>query len=86
MEGPKGEGNPNPTLGQSLAALDAKRMVVGHTTQSSGRILSRCGGRLLVIDIGISDHYGAHLGALELTNDDARALYPEGPVDLEDPA
>ena len=74
------------TLGQSLTALDAERMVVGHTTQASGRILSRCGGRLLVIDIGISDHYGAHLGALELTNGDAKALYPEGPVDLEDPA
>ena len=61
-------------------------MVVGHTTRSDGKVESRCGGRLLVIDIGIADHYGANLGAIELTDDDARALYPSGTVDLVDPS
>ena len=75
-----------PLLAQSLASLNAKRMVVGHTTRSDGKVESRCGGRLLVIDIGIADHYGANLGAIELTDDDARALYPSGTVDLVDPS
>lgn len=74
-----------PLLAESLAALGARRMVVGHTTRSDGRIEARCGGRLQVVDIGIADHYGGNLGALEIVAADARALYPGGPVDLEDP-
>ena len=72
-------------LEKSLAALGAKRMVVGHTTRSDGRIQARCQGRLHVIDVGISSAYGGNLAAWEMTNGDARALYPEGPTDLEDP-
>lgn len=73
-------------LAQALPALGARRMVVGHTTRSDGRIQTRCDGALVVIDIGIADHYGAHLGALELRGGaDAWALYPGGPLDLPDP-
>jgi len=72
-------------LGRALQALQARRMVVGHTTQRSGRIASRCEGALLAIDTGISEHYGAHAAALELRGDDAWALYPEGAQDLPDP-
>ena len=72
-------------LGQSLAAIGASRMVVGHTTRRDGKIESRCDGRLHVIDVGISSAYGGNLAAWEMTNGDARALYPGGPVDLEDP-
>ncbi len=75
-----------PALDQSLGALQAKRMVVGHTTRRNGKVEARCGGKLLVIDIGIADHYGANLGAIELTGDDAKALYPSGTVDLVDPS
>jgi hypothetical protein len=74
-----------PNLGKALAALGAKRMVVGHTTRRDGKIQVRCQGRLAVIDIGISDHYGAHHGALELTDQDAWAIYPTGRIDLADP-
>ena len=74
-----------PALAKALGALHAKRMVVGHTTRGDGKIETRCGGALVVIDIGIADHYGAHIGALEIQADDARALYPSGIVDLEDP-
>lgn len=70
---------------EALSALGARRMVMGHTTQSSGRIASRCGGRLLGIDTGVSSHYGGRLAAIELRDGDARALYPTGPVDLPDP-
>lgn len=75
-----------PELARSLRALGAARMVVGHTTRRDGRIQPRCEGRLLVIDIGISRHYGGHEGALEIVDGDARALYPTGAVDLPDPA
>ena len=70
----------------ALEALGAERMVMGHTTQRSGKIASRCEGRLLGIDTGISDHYGGHLAALEIIGGDAAALYPDGRVDLPDPA
>lgn len=74
-----------PALASSLAQLGARRMVVGHTTRKDGRIEVRCDGRLYVIDIGIADGYGAHLGALELSHGDARALYPDRTMDLPDP-
>jgi hypothetical protein len=73
-------------LRRALAALGARRMVLGHTTQRSGRIASRCGGALLGIDTGISAHYGGNHAALELRAGDAWALYPTGPEDLPDPA
>lgn len=72
-------------LARSLEALGARRMVVGHTTRRTGRIETRCGGRLAVIDTGISSHYGGHLSAWEWRDGDARALYPTGPSDLPDP-
>ena len=74
-----------PRLQEALASLGATRMVVGHTTQRSGEIAVRCGGALLGIDTGISEHYGAQLAALELRGEDAWALYPDGPQDLQDP-
>ena len=72
-------------LEAALTELAAERMVVGHTTQRSGEIASRCGGRLLGIDTGISAHYGSNLAALEIVDGDARALYAAGAVDLPDP-
>jgi len=74
-----------PALQQALASLGAERMVVGHTVQKSGQVAVRCGGALLGIDTGISDHYGAHTAVLELRGDDAWALYADGPQDLPDP-
>lgn len=73
-------------LGRALDALDADRMVVGHTTQRTGRVAARCGGALLGADTGIAAHYGGHLAAVEIRGGDARALYPSGPVDLPDPS
>jgi len=72
-------------LTRALAALGAERMVVGHTTQRSGQVATRCGGRLLGIDTGISSHYGGNLAAVEIVGGDAVALYPDGRVDLPDP-
>ena len=63
-------------LDRALQELGAERMVVGHTTQESGRVAERCGGRLLGIDTGISAHYGSHTAAIEITAAGARPLYP----------
>lgn len=75
-----------PLLDTALDTLDARRMVVGHTTRRDGRAAVRCGGKLIVIDIGIAAHYGNHYGALEIVGGDARFVYPEGIKDLEDPS
>ena len=72
-------------LDQALTAMGAARLVVGHTTQKTGKIAARCGGKLLGIDTGISAHYGTHLAALQIASGDAKALYPGGPEDLPDP-
>ena len=74
-----------PRLAAALKALGARRMVVGHTTQGSGQVLSRCEGRLAVIDTGIADHYGAHYAGWRSDAGDAMAIYPEKAVDLPDP-
>jgi len=75
-----------PALTQALSLLGAARMVVGHTVQRDGVIKVRCGGRLAVIDVGISRAYGGRLAAWEWVDGDARAITTDGVVDLEDPA
>lgn len=70
---------------KTLAKLDVDRMVVGHTTQTDGKIRSRCGGSILGIDTGISGYAGHNFAALEIHNEDAKALYADETVDLPDP-
>lgn len=72
-------------LERALDLLNAKRMVVGHTTQRSGQIAHRCNGALIGIDTGISAHYGKNLSVLDLTSDDARAIYVGKNTDIPDP-
>ena len=43
-------------LDDVLARVGANRAVVGHTVQARG-MNTRCGGRLHLIDVGISDAY-----------------------------
>jgi hypothetical protein len=75
-----------PLLARALDQLGAARMVVGHTTRRDGRVEARCGGALLVIDVGIADGYGGNLAVIEIRpGSDAWAAYPAGPVDLPDP-
>lgn len=72
-----GEATPSPsackTLGQALAAMSAKRMVVGHTIQRDG-ITSACDDRVWRIDVGMAAHYGGKPAALEITGDSVRIL------------
>mmetsp|Transcript_25449 Transcript_25449/g.58675 ORF Transcript_25449/g.58675 Transcript_25449/m.58675 type:complete len:313 (-) Transcript_25449:58-996(-) len=70
------------SLVKSLELLEAERMVVGHTPQFQGSILSRCGGRLLVIDTAMSAAYGGIPSALEVADDGVTAVYESHRVPL----
>jgi hypothetical protein len=59
-------------LAESLKALEAKRMVVGHTPQR--RIASACDAQVWRIDVGMSAHYGGKPEVLEIVGDSVRAL------------
>ncbi|KAH6560086.1 hypothetical protein BASA60_000085 [Batrachochytrium salamandrivorans] len=63
-------------LDKALADMNAVRMVVGHTPQLDGTVLSRCNGKLHVIDVGISRVYGGNSAAIEIIGGDVYALYP----------
>ena len=61
-------------LGRVLAAVGAKRLIVGHTVQEHG-ISSACQDRLFRIDIGLSAYYGKKPPqVLEITAKGARIL------------
>jgi hypothetical protein len=57
-------------LDQALAALGARRMVVGHTPQQAG-ITHACGEKLWRIDVGMSAHYGGPIQVLLVAGDPA---------------
>ncbi|AUX39879.1 metallophosphatase [Sorangium cellulosum] len=72
-----GQGSPAcEMLGQVLAAMSAKRMVVGHTVQKNG-ITPACDGKVWRIDVGMASHYGGKPAALEIVGDTVRALTNE---------
>jgi hypothetical protein len=60
-------------LDRALAAMDAKRMVVGHTPQKTG-ITSACDGRLWRIDVGLAKHYGGPMQVLEIRGEQVTVL------------
>jgi len=49
-----------------LERTGTRRMVMGHTPDFE-RIVSRCGGKIIIIDTGISHAYGGALSALSIT-------------------
>ncbi|MCA9659058.1 MAG: calcineurin, partial [Myxococcales bacterium] len=63
-------------LDEALAAIPAKRMVVGHTVHTEG-ISSACDGKVWMIDVGMASYYGGHAEALEIAGDEVKALRPE---------
>jgi len=69
-------------LRSALKAMNAKRMIIGHTPQQNGRILPRCNNMVFVIDVGISRVYGGHRAALEIIGDQVNAIYKNGKITL----
>ncbi len=68
-----------------LARLSAKHIVVGHTPQDGGRIRSRFGGRVLLIDTGMLSGYyqGGRASALEIAAETFTAIYPDQRIVLQ---
>jgi hypothetical protein len=60
-------------LGAALAALGARRMVVGHTVQNQG-VNSACDGRVWRIDVGLAHYFGGPIEALEIRGDEVSVL------------
>jgi hypothetical protein len=73
-----------PSVDKILEEMKARAIVVGHTVTGTGRVETRFGGRVVMIDAGMTDVYGAHRAALEIDADGSfRALYPDSaPVAL----
>lgn len=63
-------------LNQALDALEAKRIVMGHTRQES--IASACGARAWRIDVGMAEYYGGSVEVLEIVGDSVRVLNDPG--------
>jgi hypothetical protein len=76
-----------PQVDEVLKSLGAQAIVVGHSVTGDGRIQARFGGRVIGIDVGMGDVYGAHLAALEVGADGSlTALYPDRREELVRPA
>jgi hypothetical protein len=62
-------------LTAALAAVDAKRVVIGHTPTLTRQVLTRHGGRVIEIDTGmLSSAYGGSGHALILQGTDVRVV------------
>lgn len=60
-------------LSATLAALGARRMVVGHTVQHGG-VNSACDGAVWRIDIGLSRYFGGPVQVLEIRGGEVHVL------------
>lgn len=62
-----------------LTRLGLRRIVVAHTPQPAGRIVSRLGGSVVLIDTGmLASRYGGRASALEIVGDRLTAIYGDG--------
>jgi hypothetical protein len=78
-----------PQVDKILQAFKASHLVTAHTVQRGGRIRSRFGGKLFLIDTGMLSSYypGGRASALEIVNDTKfTAKYPDQDVVLLEPA
>jgi hypothetical protein len=70
-------------LEEALNALEAKRIVMGHTIQESG-IASACGGQAWRVDVAMAAYYasrndyGGSVEVLEIVGDSVRVLKDDG--------
>ncbi len=64
-------------LTKVLARYGARRMVVGHTVTRGG-IVTRAGGRLVRIDVGMSSYYGGRPAGLIIEKGIAYAVDADG--------
>lgn len=68
----------SPVLDAILRRLDARAIVIGHTTVLPGKIAPRLGGKVIQIDTGMLNgrfYPGGVASALEIQGDKATAIY-----------
>jgi hypothetical protein len=63
-----------PHVQQLLSTHDVDHIVIGHTT-TPGAVLPRFGGAVLMIDVGLSNHFGARAACLVIERGEAFALH-----------
>ncbi len=68
-----------PLVERVLAAQGARAIVVGHTPLKNGRIATRFGGKVFLIDTGMLTGYyeGGRASALEMAQSVFTAIYPD---------
>jgi len=59
-----------PLVEKTLEISNTKRLIVGHNVQPYGHINTRCQGKLILVDIGMSRCLGGYAGYLEILNDE----------------
>lgn len=52
----------------------AKRIVIGHTP-TAGAVMPRFGGKVLLIDVGLSAYFGSHMSCLLIEGDNIYAIH-----------
>ncbi len=67
----------SPMVDAILERYGAKRIVVGHTP-TQGVVWPRFDGRVVLNDVGLAAHYGAHFGFLEINGEGVFAHYRNG--------
>ncbi|KAI8050360.1 Metallo-dependent phosphatase-like protein [Syncephalis plumigaleata] len=72
-------------IAAALKALGVKRMVVGHTFQKNGEVLSRCDNTFIVIDVGISQYAREAKELTEPSSHRALEILPDGTVNIITP-
>jgi hypothetical protein len=68
------EADLQPYVDQLLARYGVSHIVIGHTT-TPGAVVPRLGGKILLIDVGLSAGYGTHPACLVVQNGTAFALH-----------
>ncbi|GMH39314.1 hypothetical protein BSKO_07212 [Bryopsis sp. KO-2023] len=73
----RSDGELCPEIEKVLGRLGAQRIVVGHNLQVGRRARRRCGGRIEMIDVGISRAYLGGLAAWECVEGHPSMSYPQ---------
>jgi len=68
-------------VNQLLTRHGVSHIVMGHTTMPGG-VVPRFGSKVLLIDVGLSEHYGAHPACLIVERGVASALHRGRPLPL----
>ena len=68
-------------LDDVLQKLGVRRMVVGHTPLLN-TVLPRFGGKVIAVDVGLSDYYGGANAALEIAGDQTFAIIEGQRIEL----